>query len=111
MKKIDIKTVLSMIETIYVNDKIQKFSITHAISNNDRLGESCERELCYRINPNSEKTDFKTIASNNGNGQLKKKVFNAFDKRIIRIFDVKENKYISVKIDLIIIFNGMLVVH
>ncbi len=109
MKKIGLKTALAMIETIYVKDKLQKFSIVHGYSDKDRRKEIAVRKLCSRSDPAS-KTDFKEISEKNGNGKLKK-VYNAFDKRIVRIFDLEQNRHITVKVDLLIMFNGMLIDH
>ena len=109
MKKIGLKTALAMIETIYVKEKLQKFSIVHTYSDKDRRTEIAVRKLCSRIDPES-KTDFKEIGEKNGNGKLKK-VYNAFDKRIVRIFDLEQNKHITVKVDLLIMFNNMIIDH
>ena len=111
-KKISLKEALSLIETIYIHGDLHKFSIVHAYSDINRRTEIATRNLCTRINPNSEEKNinFKEIGEQNGNGKLKK-TYNAFDKRIFRIFDNEKNKYVSIKVDLILKFNDKIVEH
>ena len=109
MKKIPIKAVIAEIETYFVNKEIKKFSIVFAKIDEKEIGKICDKRLCSRVNPFSA-TDFKKIAEKNGNGKLKK-AYNVFEKRLLRIFDLQNNKHCTVNIDTIIIYNNMIVVH
>lgn len=109
-KKITLKEALSFIDTVYFEGDLQKFSIVHGYSDVNRRTEIAERKLCTRVNPQEKNINFEEITKKNGNGKLKK-IYNSFDKRIIRIFDNEKNKYVSIKVDLIIKLNEKIVVH
>ena len=74
MQKIGLKTALAMIETIYVNEKLQKFSLVHAYSDKNRRTESATRNLCSRINPTDTQTNFKEIAEKKRKWKIKKDI-------------------------------------
>lgn len=110
MKKIPLKVALAQIETLYVADTLQEFSLSFVKCGKD-IGvlEHCQK--CWRVNPSEQRHDFKEIAKKTGTNSLNKNTYNAFEKRVVRFFCAKRNHYIAVKVDLITHFNNLEIDH
>ena len=104
--QITLKGALALIDKIYHNGQLNRFSIEYFT----KTGQRHLKQMCSKADPYAD-TDFEAVAEKVGNEGHTKKFYQVREKRVIRLFDLEKRQHFSIKTDLLIRLNNMTINH
>ncbi len=109
--KISLSAAIKIMETPITNGALNVFSVMHAYSDPQRLGKWHLRKNCCRHDPSDARYFDAIDIQPSAHIAKQKKIYDRYDKRVIIIFDMDEARYKSIKIDLLMKINDLIIDH